>query len=507
MGKPLTRTIRLAVSIVAAATLLAQDPGQPTIRVTTRLVQLSVIVHDRKGQPVTDLKKEDFSIFDSGKEQKISTFALDVTDASSQPAPKLAPNIFSNRVQGAGASTSVTAILFDSLNTKVTDQAYARGQLLKFIRQIQPDDHIALYRLGRDGIRILHDFTDDSEHLRTVIEKLKITLPAGRMGAGNDPFTLPDENGLRVPNLDVMETAILDAGEQFRRVLQGMIELGRHLAALPGRKNLVWISGSFPLIPGLGSTISIYPIDARGLMVAPPTPQTAHAGYSPQPAATPPYLEAMQLVAERTGGRAFFNRNDIDNSVRIAIDDAKMTYRIGFYSSSDDWDGKFHALKVKVHRSGLEVRHRAGYFANSLQTVTLRDLDAQIEGQVASSLDSALVGINARTDIVDKPKPGTLLVTLQISPEDLYLQQQGDRWMGNLELVFAQLAPGGRGLVKINQTVALNLTKARYEDTFKHGLIFYKSIEPDEAAESLRVVVQDRSTGNIGSLRVPLKGK
>jgi hypothetical protein len=215
----------------------------------------------------------------------------------------------------------------------------------------------------------------------------------------------------------------------------------------------------------------------------------------------------MQLVAERTGGRAFFNRNDIDRSVRIAIDDAKVSYRIGFYSTLDDWDDKFHELKVKMKRSGLDVRHRAGYFADPLVTVTPQTLDAEVEGQLAARLDSASIGINARTDIVEKPKPGTLMVTLQISPEDLYLQQNGERWMSNVELVFTQLGARGERFSKIAQTLNLNLTQARYDDIFKHGLIVHKSIEPEESVQMLRVVVLDRSSGNIGSLTIPMKPK
>ena len=502
----MTRTIRSAISFLVAAASLAQDPLPPIIRVTTRLVQLSVIVHDRKGQPVSDLKKEDFKLFDRGKEQTVATFALDVSDASSKPAPKLPPNIFSNRVQGAGVSTSVTAILFDTLNTKISDQANARAQLIKFMHQVRPDDHIALYRLGRDGISILHDFTDDTDHLRSVLEKLRATQPTGRMGPPSDPYVVVGAEFLG-PNSDAIEESMLDSGDLFRSAAQGMVELSRHLAAIPGRKNLVWISGSFPLVPGLGSTISVYPIDARGIMDAPATPISQHPGYVPQQHVTPPYLEAMQLVAQRTGGRAFFNRNDIDNGIRTAIDDARLTYRIGFYSSSEDWDSKFHELKVKVKRSGLEVRHRAGYLASPLQPLTPSTLDAEIAGQIASPLDSAAVGINARTDIVDKPNPGTLMVTLQITPEDLYLQQKGDRWIGNLELVFAQLAAGGKALARIDQTVALNLTQSHYDDTFKRGMIMYKSIELDKGAEAVRVVVLDRSTGNIGSLRIPVRAK
>ena len=139
--------------------LIAQDQTQPTIRVTTRLVQVNVVVHDKKGEPIADLKKEDFTILDKGKEQKVAVFAVDSIDAPRKAWPKLPPNIFSNRIQRADTPTSTTVILFDGLNTRFQDQAYARKQIVKFLGGIQPHDRVALYLLGSD-LRILHDFTN-----------------------------------------------------------------------------------------------------------------------------------------------------------------------------------------------------------------------------------------------------------------------------------------------------------------------------------------------------------
>jgi hypothetical protein len=91
------RLLTPAISLLLPAfLLLAQNTNQPTIRVTTRLVQVNVVVHDKKGEPVADLKKEDFSIFDKGKEQKVAVFSMDSIDAAPKPWPALPPNRFSN---------------------------------------------------------------------------------------------------------------------------------------------------------------------------------------------------------------------------------------------------------------------------------------------------------------------------------------------------------------------------------------------------------------------------
>ena len=76
-----------------------------------------------------------------------------------------------------------------------------------------------------------------------------------------------------------------------------------------------------------------------------------------------PNLDAFKALAASTGGRAFFNRNDIKSAIRAAVDDGRVTYVIAYYPSHGKWDGAFRRITVKVNRPDLEVRHRAGYRA------------------------------------------------------------------------------------------------------------------------------------------------
>src|SRR6267154_2463767 len=295
MHRCLTRAARL---LLPALSLIAQDQNQPTIRVTTRLVQVNVVVHDKKGEPIADLKKEDFTILDKGKEQKVAVFAVDSIDAPRKAWPKLPPNIFSNRIQRADTPTSTTVILFDGLNTRFQDQAYARKQIVKFLSGIQPHDRVALYLLGSD-LRILHDFTNNPDHLAQALSKYRGRIsgeldaadPAPRDSTGND-------------DLDQFLSSSDQVISDFYNVnkakftLDAMEAIAHHLASLPGRKNLVWVSGGFPFTLGLepgdfsmdnpnrehrtfheettrvaramnDASIAIYPVDARGLMANP----------------------------------------------------------------------------------------------------------------------------------------------------------------------------------------------------------------------------------------------
>ncbi|MEO8028448.1 MAG: hypothetical protein ABI823_18340 [Bryobacteraceae bacterium] len=117
--------MRLAIACLLAASLPLTSQDSPTIRVTTRMVQVNVIVRDKKGQPVSDLKKEDFTLLDQGKPRTVASFSMTSTSSVAPVAgvAKLPPNIYSNRMdRPAAVSNNVTVILLDGLNTSFSDQ-------------------------------------------------------------------------------------------------------------------------------------------------------------------------------------------------------------------------------------------------------------------------------------------------------------------------------------------------------------------------------------------------
>ncbi len=527
----------LAACLLIPFSLLAQDQAQPTIRVTTRLVQVNVVVH-KKGEPVSDLKKEDFTIFDKGKEQKVALFAVDSIDAPPKAWPALPPNIFSNRVQRADTPTSITVILFDGLNTRFQDQAYARKQIVKFLGEIQPHDRVALYLLG-SKLHILHDFTNNPDHLAQALGKYRGRIsgeldaadPAPRDSTGNDEL---DDF---LSNADKVISDFYSVNNATS-TLDAMEAIAHHLASLPGRKNLVWVSGGFPFTLGLepedfsldhpnrehrtfsdetarvaramnDANIAIYPVDARGLMTNPSMsatigPQSARARSQPPKPFFPKNLDTMQILAERTGGKAFYNTNDLTGAVRNAVNDARVTYTLGFYPLSDEWDGKFHDIKVKVDRPGVDVRYRKGFVAFTAQTPSDKEIKAEIKNAVETPLQGTGIGLAARTDLVDKPKPGSVQASIQIDQDNIVLQPQNDRWVGALELAWVQVAPDGKLLDVVTQVLNMNLKKDRYDEIQKRGLLFTRIIDPVANATHLRIVVVDHATGNVGSLQVPM---
>jgi VWFA-related protein len=233
---------------------------QTNLKVETRLVQVSVIVHDKSGVPVKDLKKEDFLVLDEKQPQAVRIFSMETNlPATVTPAP-LPSGTYTNRLRArAGVPNSITVILLDGLNTSITDQAFARRGVAKFLGQLQPEDRVAVYTLGRD-LRILHDFTNDASSLLRAVYQFKgreaqdlATLSPNAISS----FT-PESNELSLLNVlfrDENKTeAAFDIKNRVHETVEAMKNIANHLASLPGRKNLIWVSGSFPIAFGFDST-------------------------------------------------------------------------------------------------------------------------------------------------------------------------------------------------------------------------------------------------------------
>src|SRR5579864_1308055 len=355
--------MRRALLGLLTCSLLAQqqEPPPVTLKATTRLVQVSVVVHDKKG-PVADLKKEDFQIKVDGHVQPITVFSVDSAGTLPVSAQPLPPNTFTNRLeQRPGTPSTVTIILLDGLNTRFADQAYAKQQVVKYLESIEPGDHIGLYALG-GTLRVLHDYTSDSTELLRKLADYKGGALPGTPSPGQ-PFggdSLLLDQWVRGGGSPAERSFYMT--NRIEGTLHAIEFIANHLARLPGRKNLIWVSGGFPLTIGFenlaqfsnpavdqrtfgdevnrtvqavnNANMAIYPVDARGLMVNPQFNAERRGGDIRRPPAMAPMVgvrnqESMQELASRTGGHAYINTNDLKNAIRDAVSDSQVTYTLG----------------------------------------------------------------------------------------------------------------------------------------------------------------------------------
>ena len=175
--------VLLLGALVLTPLLRAQDPPTPTFRAGTTLIEFTIVARDGQGNPITDLTKDDIVVTENGQPRAVEFFRFD--GAPPQPSPNaLPPGHFTNRFETSpNAARHITAILVDAMNmptvkdTYQFTQATTRIQILTYLDGLPPHTRVGLFRLGREVIDVLHDFTDDVAALRAQVAKMDLVMP------------------------------------------------------------------------------------------------------------------------------------------------------------------------------------------------------------------------------------------------------------------------------------------------------------------------------------------
>jgi VWFA-related protein len=238
----------------------ASEVPAPTIRVSTHLVLVDVVVTDKQGKHVDGLRPEDFVVQEKGKTQKIAFFSSP-GEAQKQRPPELPPGIYSNKPEYRSPGGPLVILLLDAANTPFKDQAYAREQMLKFVKEeYKPGQRTAIFTLT-SSLRILQDFTSDPQVLLKAFQKYQPLAQEMANAAGPRVPTTSSEGG---SGAQQSSDAIVDRMRDFQSVqlayvldrrvattLAAMRSLARILGGIPGRKSVIWVTAAFPfsLIP------------------------------------------------------------------------------------------------------------------------------------------------------------------------------------------------------------------------------------------------------------------
>lgn len=521
----------------------------PKLSVATRLVQLSVVAEGKGGAPVPDLTQQDFQIFDEGRGQKLAYFRVVNNQPSSAGTFDLPANVYTNLPGQSGTSSeSVTIILADGINTGFIDQSWARHQILKYLGNIKPYQRVALYTLGT-RLKVVHDFTSDASVLVAALQRLESTSPhALQQAVAPDAPSVPRLQGEQAPaaeeqritglltdfldHVDTTETA-LRLDERVRITLAAFDAIARHVSDLPGRKNVIWVSGAFPIlfgpVGGRGSrnygadiettterlssaNVSVYPVDARGLIpedpgLAQPMPSSRREAVIPTlpPSLAPEEMLTMNAIADNTGGRAFFNSNDVRGSIERAVDDASFSYVLGYYPDHQEWNGEFRRVSVKVDRSHIQLHVRQGYYATPRANIT--DSSDMLRRVVESPLDSPGLLLSARIDRI-APASGHSQIDarLNIDPQRITFSLVNGQRKARLMVAFVQFDEKGNMLTggMDEQTVEMDLTPETYDRLMQTGLRLGRKLSLDPYVAQLCIVAVDGETNLAGSLHIPI---
>jgi len=547
-----------------------ERPGgsAPPIKVTARLVVLNVLVQDHSGHPVSGLSKDDFDVTDAGRQQTVKLFSANhLATKAPGPAPNALPrNIATNRpLTQEGIPVGITVVLIDQYNTNLMDQAYAKGQILKFLGSLEANQQVALYTLTSKGLAIAHDFTNNAASLRAAMTKMPSHLGRDLQASSVDPANTGDE---RLDQIIDKSNALVAESFTKSRIVNtsaALKSLAGHLSGIPGRKSLVWITDGVPMqlfgdLEGLQSrpggnpsampaqslgrsgldkqdlmlardrsqlsftsyiddvcrtlnnaNVAIYPVDARGLQTAPFTDASKNFKMDPTTHGLPNSAfqvdnrntATMNYLADMTGGKAFYNTNDIAEAARKVINDYSASYTLGYYVSASEWDNQYHKLKVSVRRPGVNVRTKRGYLAEDNPTPTGAQLEDTLKNAVWSPLDSTKLSVGARVD-PSATLPNASHFSFMIIPSEFNLRQENGRYTGALDLLVIQLRKGGERSAEPKKTINLTLTPQRYQLMLQNGMLLTEDLTMYPDTVAVRIIFLDRASGATGSLMMKI---
>jgi VWFA-related protein len=526
----------------------------------TRLVVVDVVVTDKNGA-VMDLGRDDFTVLEDGKEQKVRVFnfqkpTVNVTAGAPMVPPKLPENVYSN-VARYSASSALNVVLLDALNTNLPHQAYVRDQMIRYLEKMPEGQPVAVYTLGTK-LTLLQDFTNDPAVLKNVVKELKGKIsplqdnPTGGAETELLPGGWADSGMVPAQMLGAMqrfeqERVGFQTDLRVTYTVNALNSIARSLSGYPGRKNLIWISEAFPLSvdPNMELTgdvfagtrnygaqiaeaadalidaqIAMYPIDARGL-VSPSVFDASNSGrdkfgrslgrggrfgraISNESAQLQNVHGTMQEIADRTGGRAFYNTNGIDAAIRKSIEDGSTYYTLAYYPENKNWNGKFRKIQVKVNRSGVKARHRMGYYAVDPQSFADQGQKRQMAAfELALNPDSPIstaLPFNALVIPPAEKAPKTVLVNFGVDPHAISFEKLADGLEhATVECTIQVFSAKGRLVKGELSTVKAALKPETFARVMQDTFPCQQAIDLEPGNYYLRLGVRDDRTGLIGT--------
>ena len=427
---------------------------------------VDVVVADAQGNPIHGLSKDAFALTEDNQPQAIRHFeehtAVPTSDIKVLPAPKLPAGLFSNRTP-AVANGPVNVLLLDYLNTPVSAQPYARKQLQDYLDHAPPGTRIAIFGLTTH-LSLLQGFTSDMSVLKHALDVTKGGAPQvsvlldnpissldALVASGETSTDITQQMVDAVTRFEAMESSFQTA-TRVQYTLDGFDSLARYLLGIPGRKNVIWFSGSFPLDiepnpdeadPNdsverfddwvretdnllTRAQVAVYPVDERGLQTDPAQNFYDESGATPNPFAPVSAQTAatkaaaflnqqaaehltMEAMAEDTGGHAFISTNGLTQAVEGAIENGSNYYTLTYAPTNAVWDSRFRAIKVKVDQPGVKLNYRNGYFA-----VDPNDRN-QVHAQGAATIQTQPTTM-VTAMIHGGPEPTQILFKVRIRP-------------------------------------------------------------------------------------------
>lgn len=550
-----------------------------------------------KDKAVHGLDRSRFHLFEDGKEQVISSFdehrPADAAASGSMPQVKrasLPPHTYTN-IPEYPDSSAVTVLLLDALNTSIEGQMNVRHQMIDYLGKIKPGTSLAIFTLS-SRLRMITNFSTDMAGVTKVLKSPKangqqpLLVGAATLAqqvdtttsllAASSPVNSPNSDALAAGAITGTVSGPIDAAAAMRQfqvdtlsyqtdqrvlmTLEAFRQLAQYLSAIPGRKNVIWFSSSFPFVidpdPSLydkfgavrtymddvhrtteilsDARIAIYPIDARGLMApgqynASIAGSAANNAYMQEREQVDLEQDSMQQIAKDTGGKAHFDKNDFGDAVADIAESGSSYYTLSYVPAKNEFDGEFHRFKVRVDNASYGLTYRSGYFADppdkpsthhpdeanliALATVHGAPPATQIsfDARVLPGGDPLLKGAKLTPGPVGdetatlKGTPHRYVVDLAVDLHGIVFNTAVDgSHQAYVEFALVADDAEGQRVNYLEHGFQLSIRPDRFAPLMASGIPVRMEIDLPEGQNSLRIGIHDVAARRTGSLEVPV---
>lgn len=486
--------------VIGASSVQGQQtaPAGPTFRVTSNLVFLDVTVLDKKGRPVvTGLTKDDFSITESGKPQRIFSF-----DAPSEGAKTT-------------GNAPATVLVLDLLNTPSEDSAYGRYSLSRYLALLpaQLESPTELMVLNNTSLDMVQAYTRNRADLVYALDHVPPALPYKLNGDWAD--------------------------ERLSQSIEALQQIAMQNNGLPGRKNILWVGYGglgIPMDPAdprydksmrffahgttnmlVDARISLFLIDPGGVQGA-QNPDYWRINFSaPELGATvdipgDPFAGSINfgMLVRDTGGIFFHNRNDVDAEIGKAQELGSDYYTLTYQPPAGVPDGKFRNTKVTLRDPNLRAITKTGYYAPEPPTAAdpvphrVSAMD-EISEAAQSSVVFDTLGMTI-VKVVRHPDSSTAELTLLLKSTHLRWQATDDGGSGANVTVAAVSLSGRRDILA--STLKKLTVLSNSQDAARlaqSNTLLTVTVPVPRHTESVRVVIRTDDGGQVGTVELDHK--
>jgi len=556
--------VAIVLTALVLAALAQQGDGQPSAKqelnapllkptvkfeTTTQLVIVNVVAKDRDGKPIENLKASDFTVFEDGKPQEIKVFEYQrLEDAPLPPPAKTFATRPEDKPQEAetpqpaprvtsAVQTTITpakpgeikykdsrllVLYFDFQGMPVEDQIRAQEGAIKFLTtQMTAADRVAIMSYTGQ-LKVLHDFSDDRDSLIRTVKGLVLGEASEMANVVSDESA--EDTGAAF-TADESEFNIFNTDRQLTALGQAL----KMLASLPEKKALVYFASGIArsgidndaqlratINTALRSNVSIYPVDARGLVAMAPAGNanrgsgggagnrgnfSGGAGRSMMSNLSGSQ-DTLYALAADTGGKAFLDSNDLAMGVAQAQRDIASYYILGYYSTNTAMDGKYRRIKVQINNNlNARLDYRTGYFASKeFKQFTASDRERQLEealmlGDPITDLTLALEVAYFRLAADRYYVP----VTVKLPGSDLELAKRGGAQSTRLDYICQVRDSRGRLIASARDFITVKLKEDTAAELSKKTVAYDVGFALQPGTYTLKFLTRENETGKMGT--------